>query len=105
MGDPAHSIYAIVFLAQTGSTSQKASLAINKGGDSAPNVGLDTVVIQTAMNVPDSKFGQVEFAKGSGENRVDANAVGIQTALAAPAPPRTINTIDKREAVRGNVAQ
>jgi hypothetical protein len=37
---------------QTGSTSQKQSLAIDKGSGQAPGIGVDAVGIQTAIHAP-----------------------------------------------------
>ena len=89
---------------QTGTTSQKQSLAIDKGNGQAPGIGVDAVGIQTAINVPDSKFGQVEFQKGDGTSAVGLNTVVIQTALAAPSKPVTVNAVDKTQVVRGNAS-
>lgn len=84
-------------LDQTGSTSIVQNLSVDKGIKQSPTIPVDTVGIQTSLNAPDPKFGQVEFTKGSGASNYGAGSVAVSTALNAPAKPVSINTIDKTE--------
>ena len=90
---------------QTGSTSQVKSLALNKGGDQAPTIPVDTVGIATALSAPDSSFGQVEFQKGTGASSYGSDGVQVQSALNAPKKPISVNTVDKTQVVRNNYAE
>eukprot|EP00056_Hartaetosiga_gracilis_P019221 m.13446 g.13446 ORF g.13446 m.13446 type:complete len:121 (+) comp7515_c0_seq1:92-454(+) len=87
---------------QKGSTSQAQSLAINKGGDQAPTVDMNSQAINHATSVPDSTFNQREFAKGEGKPVIDNQSFSVMNATNAPKPPRTINTVDKAAMVSNN---
>jgi hypothetical protein len=87
---------------QTGSTSIKHSLAINKGGENAPTIDIQSQSINHATSVPDSTFNQREFAKGEGKPVIDNQSFSVSQAMNAPKPPRTINAIDKANAVANN---
>ena len=90
---------------QTGSTSQVKSLALNKGGDTAPTIPVDTVIIATALAAPDPTFGQVEFAKSTATNTYGSGGVAIESAINAPKKPVHVNAVDKTQVVRNNYAE
>ena len=87
---------------QKGSTSQAQSLAINKGGDNAPTIDMNSFSVNHATTVPDGRFGQREFAMGEGKPIIDNESFSVKNATSAPKPPRTINTVDKANMVSNN---
>ncbi|EGD75067.1 hypothetical protein PTSG_06724 [Salpingoeca rosetta] len=99
---PADSVGVKHAMSQTGQTSQKASLSINKGGDAAPTIDSSSQSIAHATSVPDPTFNKREFAKAEGRPNIDASSSAVSAALQAPKPPRTINSVDKTRAVSNN---
>ncbi|EDQ88966.1 uncharacterized protein MONBRDRAFT_32545 [Monosiga brevicollis MX1] len=79
--------------------SQAQSLRYNPGQAHAPTIDAGSSSIAHAMSVPDSKHTQLEFQKGTGESKVGVDSFAVSSAMKAPAPPRTINTVDKTRSV------
>ena len=88
---------------QTGSTSIVKSLAVSKA-EGSHTITTDSLSVKHATSVPDSKFSQVEFAKGSGESHLDSNSTAIKAALNAPTKPVAVNAVDKTQVVRNNTS-
>eukprot|EP01147_Barroeca_monosierra_P009665 gene9665-1878_t len=80
---------------QSGSTSLKQSLSINKGIEDSPTIDASAQSIAHATHVPDATFNKREFAKSEGRPIIDGNSAAVAAALKAPKPPRTINSVDK----------
>ena len=99
---PVDALNVVAATSQTGSTSLKKSLGINKGGESAPAIDAQSLGVAHATNVPDHSFGKTQFAKAEGTPQMDASSGAIAHALAAPKPPASVNAVDKTQMVRNN---
>lgn len=98
---PADSVSIKTATSQTGQTSIKKSLQIQKG-EGSPTIDSSAMSVSHAMSVPDPTFNQRQFAKGEGKPNVSHDSVAITSAINAPRPPRTINSVDKTQQVRNN---
>lgn len=88
-------LFDFIFAGQSGSTSLKQSLSINKGIEDSPTIDASAQSIAHATHVPDATFNKREFAKSEGRPIIDGNSAAVAAALKAPKPPRTINSVDK----------
>lgn len=99
---PADSLSVKHATSQSGQTSMKNSLAINKGVEEAPTIDTQSQSIAHATSVPDPTFNKREFAKSEGRPNIDGQSSAVAAALKAPKPPRTIGSVDKTQAVSNN---
>jgi len=61
-----------------------------------PNQVVDST-IESQLGVPDSRFGQREFAKGDGSTHYGMDGVAVNTATNAPKPPTNVQNVNLME--------